>query len=694
MEVENTSTPDENVVYELNDMGKIEALNKELDEDFQEYAHYREQFEKDWEEFEKVYDGDHWKLAKERNKKVKNWIFRTIEAEVPVLCDSKPASDVIPYDGKNEEGPNNEVKAKVLSDCTKWVYNDQDFNIKVAQSARSFLKTGNAYQYIDFDPDLDNGEGNITIDNISWRQVWLDPGVTEIDKCSKVYIHFPSRIEDLKRRFPGKEIPKVTVDDAIRGMLASDGTPSDRWSPNSAVGTVSRYAGEEFTVLEEIWMRDYTLIDIPEEETSHEIVKETKQLIDGQNPDIHKFEDHDAHIESHQQTKQTILDEKILPFLGLQNHEIPQDVLAKILEDPTFAIELNPSIDLGVIEEVALLFHVIDDHIKSHEMLAELNPDSKKPKYKNNMRLIMRVAHEILYDGEPPITDGIVPLVPYYCYKDEECIYGFGEIKNLMGAQMSYNEIDWSEYKGLKKNSNSGWILDDNSNVKNDTLTNEEGIVIKKKQGTEVKRIEPGQVSPQLQERMNRDLSAISDISGVNEPTQGKRPSGITAASAIRELREQSVGRIRLKSSFMETFSILRCGKLIAARVIKYWSSERKLRLWDDFGRVRYVDFSPDEFKDFKYDVLIVPGSTAGIDKETIYNIYSDLTIKGLIPPKIFFQVTDLPFKHKVLQELEVMDQTKMMMQQLQSENEQLKQVILKIDEEKNQESKDQPVSA
>ena len=685
----------------FSDVQNAEDLNRILDEEFKEFADYRKQFEEAWEEEQAFYDGDHWKVAK--NRPVKNFVFSIIESEVPILTDSRPSSDCVPYEeGSGDQS--DEQKAKILSECSKWVDNNQNFEIKLAQEMRQCLITGTAWQYIDFDPDLDNGEGNITIESLHWRQVFCDPSSGDLDKGRAVHILFPMRVEELQRKFPDQEIPKVSFDQVLFGVMSADGMSTEHWNPTrNSSGSVSKYAGEGFTVLHECQRKDYSTVPIEEEETTLEIAEETKQLLAGENPDVHKYENHSAHMDSHERLKQQILEERF----GIVPGSIPDEQYNELMKDPTAILEMvppqtamNPAMleggnpqmppappmpfDPNIVEEVALLFHIIDDHIESHLELQKINPKGERPKYKNNMRLIMRVGHQVLYDGDMPVDDGIFSLVPYYCYKSSDCIYGTGEIKNIMSSQKSFNEMDYSEYKGLKLNANSGWVKDDTSNVKNDTLSNSEGIVITKKQGTMCERLPPGEVSPQLQQRMFRDLQAMEQISGVQEATQGKRPAGITAAAAIRELREQSIGRIRLKTRMMESYSILRLGRLKASRIVKFWSTERKLRLWDDYGKIKYIIFNPSEFRDFRFDVMIVPGSTAGIDKETIYTIYMGIFEKGGIDARTFFEVTDLPYKNKVLERLDQMDQQKMLVQQLAGENQQLKAILMKIHEEKN----------
>ena len=665
-----------------------EKLNRELDEEFTEYAAYRKQFEAEWEECERFYEGDHWKTAKDRT--FKNWVFAIIESEVPILCDSRPASTVVPYEDDQEGGQSNEGKAKILSGGTEWVYNNQNFELKLAEAMRECLITGTAWQYVDFDPDLDNGEGNITIQNLEWKQVFCDGSAGDIDGGKSAHILFPTRISELKRRYPNaKDIPHITWDDALQGKSRTDGTPVDRWTPENMAGDeVSKYQGPDFTVLSEVWRRDYTQEEIPDEVTQMEIEEENEQFREGRNPDIHKYENHQAHLEAHGQTKRDLFRELFNTDLGL----FPPDLAAALIDDPTRLLEFNPTIDPGLIEEAALMFQVIKDHEQAHEALMELNPEGKRPKYKNNLRLIQRVGHEILYDGQSSVPeDGLIPLIPYYAYKRSGKIYARGEVYNILKAQKSYNELDHSEYKGLKKNSNSGWIKDDTSGVKNDSLTNDEAIVITKKQGTTVERLDPGQVSPQLSDRMFRDQEAMRTISGQHEASSGKRPAGITAAKAIERLQEASVGRIRQKTRQMEGYSILRAGRLIASRIIRFWSTERKLRLWDDFGKIRYVHFDPEQMGDFRYDVMIAPGTTAGISKEVIYELYGDMLAKGGITPKIFFQITDLPHKHKVLDLLDQADQEKMLLEQLAMENEQLKMALAEYAPELMGEQQKQP---
>lgn len=634
---------------------------------------YRSGFVPEWEEYEHYYDAKHWQ--NDEKKPHKNWIFTNIEAQVPVILDSEPSADVIPADD-NIDDP--QGTAKILSAAMYWVFDQQCLQLKMAQSVRANSITGNGYLYVDFDPDAQNGEGLITIKCLSWRNVWLDPTASEIDESSFVYLKFVVRASEVARRFRKKEsdIKKINPRSLGEDNKGKDGQPSTQWS---GVGNTSsdenQYTGTDLTVLDEIWLKDYSMIKIPQDETTQEIAKEAEQLLNGENPDVGKFEDHKGHIQSHKELK--------IEFVKIKFGIPTEQITVEMLENPEMLVQLfqgrmDPMMLASVVEEMSLVFAVIDDHLRSHEAYLEMNPDAMKPKYKNNMRLIICVGSDIYHDGSSEVDEdqGMVPLVPTYCYKTERSIYAFGEAKNMMSPQKSYNEMDNSEYEGLRLNTNSGYVMDDNCNVDEGTLTNKPGLVITKKAGTELKRLEPGLVSPQLANRKIDDQRCADAISGQNEASQGRLPVGVQSGNAIEALQAQAKSRTKLKTKFIEKYSLPRLGKLVCARVIKYWTTERKLRNYDEEGNLQTFHYDPDLMKNFTYELKIVPGSTAGLDKGVIYNLYKEFMLAGLLSPKTFFSVADVPYKNKILRQLEEEDQTKMIIQNLQAENDQLRMAL------------------
>src|SRR5690606_41812412 len=92
---------------------------------------------------------------------------------------------------------------------------------------------------------------------------------------------------------------------------------------------------------------------------------------------------------------------------------------------------------------------------------------------------------------------------------------------------------------------NTPWIKDTNSGVKSEDLTNQEGLVITKNPGSEVRRDPPPPLPNSLFQLYLQVQRNMETISGVHDVTQGRRPTGIAAASAIAQLQEagQEIGR-------------------------------------------------------------------------------------------------------------------------------------------------------
>jgi len=320
------------------------------------------------------------------------------------------------------------------------------------------------------------------------------------------------------------------------------------------------------------------------------------------------------------------------------------------------------------------LFTIIDDHNEMHDQYIEsmdANEVNKRPKYPNFLRLIIKTGDVIHYDDKPEVDDGLIPLAVFYCYKDSR-IYAEGEVKNLIDMQKTLNEMEESELLNLKLNGNTGWVYDVQSGVDGDTLTNEAGLAIAKEQGTEVTRLQPGIVSQQFQVRIGREYTDMQQISGFGESVLGEAPKHELSSISIRRLQQQALSRVRLKSRMVEN-AIERRDRLILSRIVKYWSTERKLRVEDGNGKYKYVSFDPRFIRDMPYDLVLSPGTMAGMDNETIYETYKELLIAGAIDFKTFLEVTNLPKKQIILDKLSEQEQVQAQIEQLSQENLMLK---------------------
>lgn len=574
-----------------------------------------------------------------------------VESEVCLLLDPMPSTDIAAHDNEGFAD-----HAMVLDAAKDHVYDEQNLFLKDAQMIRQGLKTGSGYQYVDFDQYGEKGEGSIIVKNLQRGQITKDPAADTIDQCRYVIIESPIADEDGERRFP-KTWDEINNATDLLLFKGSKGALEGRNVNNANGKEVNRYDSKDIKFIEEYWLKDYSLEAIPDDETQIQLTEESAQLMQGLNPDISKWEDHEAHLNGHKDQLMIIASE----LLQVPPEQVTEEMLNQIKQDP----------------QAGIIISIIQDHVEMHEMYLESMNESefgKRPKYPNNLRLVIKTGKVIHFDGAPDVSDGIVPLVEFECHKDEGPSEGI--IKHSIPMQKTINELDAKELKGLKLVTNPGWTADAQSGVDADTLTDEDGLVIIKEQGTEVSRLAPGVVSQQLENRSRREYEAIQRIGGTGETVFGEAPKHQASGVMYRRMQQQALGRIRLKSRMIEA-AILRRDKLIVSRIIKYWSTERKLRTEDANGNIKFVKFDPRMMRDFTYELILSPGTTSGMDNETIAETYKELLLAGLIDLKTYATLTNLPKKQDLLEILGAQDQLNQQVQELTAQNEELQKQSL-----------------
>ena len=138
---------------------------------------YRTPLQREWDENERFYSGDQWKGV--QGRPVKNWCFSIVEGELPILLgNTYPSTDTVALQEDRIED------AKVLDSAIQSIYQTQNIFLKRASALRTALKQGTGYLYVDYDPELQRGQGDITIKNITSSRVFLDPSANELEDAS------------------------------------------------------------------------------------------------------------------------------------------------------------------------------------------------------------------------------------------------------------------------------------------------------------------------------------------------------------------------------------------------------------------------------------------------------------------------------------------------------------------------------
>jgi hypothetical protein len=643
---------------------------KERNEAKKELKAYREQFEGDWKKYDDAYYGKQHKTG-ETSKPVKNHIFRIIENEVPILTDSMAGTNLTASQAQKQQA------ADMLANGIKWVYNDQNLILLLPTLCRSSLLSAPGYLWVSYDPDEEDGEGKIIFKQVPWKSVFLDGNAQTIEQSEKFHIELPQRKRSLARKWPEKKEEIMRIQGESSSSAGVDGGYEKRdIEKETESGKPQEYRGTDIVKYKETWIKSYDLEPVPEEEAQEDLAKEYQELSQMLSPNIKKWEPHDKHEAAHFAQKMEILSQ-----FGIQEDVKAEEIEAMLAP----MIEQNPAMSESI-KDAILMVQIIDNHREEHKTLKELNPTGERPRYKDNWRVIKSAGDVIFYDGPNPLQDGLIPLVPFYAYKDET-IYAFGEIKNILSAQVTLNDMDYREVTGLRRVSNPGWVKDHEAKIEDSQLTNEPGIVVTKPRGTEVRRLEPGQVSPQLEIRKKNDQADMDTIAGQNEQTMnGAMPAGNASGVMVQKIQNQAVGRIRLKDRNIQYYSMKRLGLITASFIKHYWTDEKTLRLRADGFDIQEYYFNPIEIQDLKYAVEISPGSMAGIDKDALNAFYGNLLAQGHITAEEYLSVADIPKKEIILKALEKRNQQAQQMQEMQAQVQQAQaqyeQQIASIQEE------------
>lgn len=246
----------------------------------------------------------------------------------------------------------------------------------------------------------------------------------------------------------------------------------------------------------------------------------------------------------------------------------------------------------------------------------------------NDQANVIIMANGVLLKGPIiPFAHNKFPFIPFIDYTMPSSFWGMGEVQQLEPVQLNINARRGQLTDILRLTGNPIIVVDADAGVDPKALRAKPGLVVLKNRGSEMKWLQPPQMPSGLFDIQTLDKQDFDGISGIFDVTQGRRPVGIEAASAIVELQEAAQTRIRLKTRNMEG-SLRMMGEQVTALAQQFYTKERTIRIVG--GRSTQPEFTtfnidePDEDGGFnrinditvgKFDVEIGVGSTLPISK-------------------------------------------------------------------------------
>ena len=254
------------------------------------------------------------------------------------------------------------------------------------------------------------------------------------------------------------------------------------------------------------------------------------------------------------------------------------------------------------------------------------------------------------------------PIVPFFSYWLENNHWGV--LTQLKDPQREVNKRVSQMLHHLNQSANSGWIADDNA-LSDFTILEDfgskPGIVIKKKPGAYLERIEPTTISEGHMKLVDTGKGAIREISGVNPDLAGL-PEDKGVSGYLMELRRNQ-GLVSIESiydNFRLTKMILGTRLVDMIQKTDVYTKEEILNLVID-GEVKEipvnlqektgaVDSIKNDLSIGKYKVTVAESKTSSTSRLRDFNMLVEAMRAGLpVPPDVLLKASDIPFKEEIL---------------------------------------------
>ena len=243
--------------------------------------------------------------------------------------------------------------------------------------------------------------------------------------------------------------------------------------------------------------------------------------------------------------------------------------------------------------------------------------------FTGQIKKIVLANDTVLEEGPSPFNHNRFPIVHFVDYAVGWEYWASGEVQHVEKLQMEINKRRGMMIDILKFTSMPMLVVDPTSGVDYENLVSRPGLVIPAIGGGQaVSWLPPPRVPGELFAMNDRDKADFDTILGNVDVLQGKRPTGIEAASAIEALTEAANTRMRLKVRYLEA-ALRQVGRLVVSMIQQFYNTQRIIRVTGRDG---------EELLDAAIDFVMV-NNPEGLGED------GQLTLENIIPEDSEFDV-------------------------------------------------------
>lgn len=158
--------------------------------------------------------------------------------------------------------------------------------------------------------------------------------------------------------------------------------------------------------------------------------------------------------------------------------------------------------------------------------------------------------------------------------------YGIGIVEIGEDTNQVVNYMASRIHDYIRKMGSGHWVIDNNSDVDVDRITNEEALLIEKNAGTEVQKIPPPPMPGAFLAFWSSMQVSHDVVTGLQEVSQGRRDPGVASGRAIIALQQAVQTKIRLMSRNLES-GLSRFGAIVLSMIQQFMTQPQTIRISD-----------------------------------------------------------------------------------------------------------------
>lgn len=546
--------------------------------------------------------GRHFKTTNSKWPLVPVNIFYVAVARTKAhLTDSKPRFEIVAHDQDSQD------QVSVIQGAAETWYRRTKQLKKHSDSIDNGETYGTTIEKMIFDPDLEGGLGDIDTVVVDPFKIFPWPGIREIQKMPFFFEIEILEIDEIRRRWPetGKDVKpdkqfsaEIAGEDreTIKaGTLANHRTQDNLPNNFAPSGGNPSKTGINRAMIIECWMKDYTMEDV---------IEERPILIPDQDPDSPTF--------------------------------------GQTVPDPSGAVEEVVVGEQAKYPGFIRVAHIAND---GKVTLDDLMNQSINPNLPRE-----QTADTYLFDKYPYLkTESNADTTNFWAFSVIEQIEILGKELNKKISQIAAY-IDKTIKPTLVMPKTAGIEAHEISNLPGQVFWPNNHIV---SQFIRYMQIPP--LPSDFYNYLELILRLVDIITGIQDVTEGRKPKGISAASAIIALQEkaQTVFREKIRNYDM---ALEEKGRMWISHFQNWYTENRKLKLSGQAAELAGGPFTEFRGTDIQgeYTFEVVSGST--LPKSLFVRLEQSVQLynAGAIDQKAILEAFDFPKREEIIHRMQI----------------------------------------